>query len=139
MNHPTDEFVASFVGMETVLTGKVIRREEGTFVASLSGREIEIVGDAKPGETVVICIRPELVTLSKEAAAAPTSARNVFAGRIERLVSMGLYHRVMIDCGFPLVAYVTMGSVRELALTEGSRVTASFKATAVHGIIKDKA
>jgi tungstate transport system ATP-binding protein len=39
-----------------------------------------------------------------------------------------------VDCGFELVAYVTGQSLEELGLKEGKRITASFKATAVHVI-----
>jgi tungstate transport system ATP-binding protein len=44
---------------------------------------------------------------------------------------LGLYQKVHLDCGFPLVAYVTNHSLQELLLEEGKKVKASFKATAV--------
>ena len=65
---------------------------------------------------------------SKEA----TSARNLFPGRIVKIVSLGLYQKVQLDCGFPLVAYVTNHSLENLSLEEGKEVIASFKATAIH-------
>jgi tungstate transport system ATP-binding protein len=131
MNHPVNEFVASFVGVETILTGKVIKRNGGTFFASIQGQEIEAVGDAYPGETVVLCIRPENVTLSTRLSHEGTSARNVFPGRIEKIVSLGFYQKIELNCGFALVAYVTNHSLEELSLTEGKEVRASFKATAI--------
>jgi tungstate transport system ATP-binding protein len=136
MNQPVDEFVASFVGVETILTGKVIKRDGGTIVASVEGQEIEVVGDAHLGETVVLCIRPENVTLSIRSSQEGTSARNVFPGRITKIASLGLYQRVYLYCGFPLVAYVTNRSLEELSLTVGREVKASFKATAVTFIKK---
>jgi len=136
MNHPVDEFVASFVGVETILSGKVIRQNGGTFIASIEGHEIEAVGEAHLGETVVLCIRPENVTLSIRPSQEGTSARNVFPGRIMKITSLGLYQRVHLDCAFPLVAYVTNHSLKELSLTEGKEVSASFKATAVNVIRK---
>jgi tungstate transport system ATP-binding protein len=131
MNHPVNEFVASFVGVETILTGKVIKRNGGTFFASIQGQEIEAVGDAYPGETVVLCIRPENVTLSTRLSHEGTSARNVFPGKIEKIVSLGFYQKIELNCGFALVAYVTNHSLEELSLTEGKEVRASFKATAI--------
>ena len=136
MNQPVDEFVASFVGVETILSGKVIKRNGGTFIASVGGKEIEAVGDARLGENVVLCIRPENVTLSIRASQEGTSARNLFSGRIMKVTSLGLYQRVHLDCSFPLVAYVTNRSSEELSLTEGKVVGASFKATAVTVIRK---
>jgi molybdopterin-binding protein len=47
--------------------------------------------------------------------------------------------RVIIDCGFPLVALVTRRSVEELRLAEGAPVTAQFKATAPHLLRSRKA
>jgi tungstate transport system ATP-binding protein len=134
MNHPVDEFVASFVGVETILPGKVIRKDAGTFITTISGYEIEAVGDASLGESVVLCIRPENVILSTLPSNTMTSARNQFPGKIEKIVPLGFYQKVQLNCGFPLVAYVTNQSLENLLLKEGKEVTASFKATAIHFI-----
>jgi tungstate transport system ATP-binding protein len=131
MNHPANELVASFVGIETILSGKVVKKDGGTFVASVSGQEVEAVGDARLGEAVVLCVRPENVTLLTRPSQEGTSARNIFPGKIVKIISLGLYQKVHLDCGFPLVAYVTNHSLEELLLTEGKEVKASFKATAV--------
>jgi tungstate transport system ATP-binding protein len=138
MNQPVDEFVASFVGVETILTGEVIRSERGSFIASILGQEVEAVGEIRVGEQVVFCIRPENVTLTVPPHRETTSARNVFFGWIVKIVPMGLFHRVHLDCGFPLVAYVTSHSLEGLSLSEGKEVYASFKATAIHVIRKTK-
>ena len=138
MNYPVDEFVASFVGVETILRGKVEKENSQTFVASVSGNEIEAVGKVPVGEVVYLCIRPENVTLSTGASRETTSARNVFPGRIERITSLGPYQKVRLDCGFPLVAYVTRHSVEKLSLEEGKEVVASFKATGIHVIRKEE-
>ncbi|MGO8988047.1 MAG: ABC transporter ATP-binding protein [bacterium] len=135
-NHPVNELVASFMGVEAIWTGKVIKRDGGTFIASVKGQEIEAVGDVPLGETVVLCIRPENVTLSIRSSREGTSARNVFPGKILKVASLGLYQKVQLDCGFPLVAYVTNHSLEELSLVEGKDVRASFKATAVMVIRK---
>jgi tungstate transport system ATP-binding protein len=134
MNHPVDEFVASFVGVETILAGKVIRKDAGTFITTILGYEIEAVGDASLGESVVLCIRPENVILSTLPPNTMTSARNQFHGKIEKIVPLGLYQKVQLNCGFPLVVYVTNQSLENLSLKEGREVTASFKATAIHVI-----
>ena len=134
MYHPVNEFVASFVGVETILTGFVTRMGGGTFAASVSGKEIEAVGEVQLGEEVILCIRPENVVLSIPPSKELTSARNVFPGRVEKITSLGLYHKVQLDCGFPLVAYVTHHSLDNLSLKEGKEIVASFKATAIHVI-----
>jgi tungstate transport system ATP-binding protein len=136
MYHPVDEFVASFVGVETILTGAVTRKGGGTFAASVSGKEIEAVGEAELGETVTLCIRPEDVTLLTHSSKEATSARNVFLGKIVKITTLGLYQKIQLYCGFPLVAYVTHHSTENLSLGEGKEVMASFKATAIHVVRK---
>jgi tungstate transport system ATP-binding protein len=134
MNRPADEFVATFVGMETILPGRVVRVSDGVFVAAVEGGEIQAVGHVRTGERVLCCIRPEYVTLSTNTPSPGSSARNIFVGTIWKITPLGLFHRIHLDCGFELSAYVTCQSLEELALEEGKTVTASFKATAVHVI-----
>jgi tungstate transport system ATP-binding protein len=136
MNQPVDEFVASFVGTETILEGRVGDVNETSLIVNVNESKIEVVGRGKPGEAVLLCIRPENVTISIPEGNVKTSARNVFRGRIIRIVPLGLFHRVEISCGFHLVAYVTTHALEDLALQEGMEVTASVKATAIHVIRK---
>ena len=136
VNHPADEFVASFVGTETILSGEVAGTGAGMLSISVAGGQIYAVGSLEKGERVLCCIRPEQVTLSLSPPEASVSARNAFVARITRIVPLGLFHRVVLDSGFPLTAYVTSPSLASLALQEGSTVYASFKATAVHLIRK---
>jgi tungstate transport system ATP-binding protein len=134
MNRPINELVASFVGIETVLSGRVVSIEDGTFSADVRGCNIEAIGEALIGESVLLCIRPENVTLALDSSGETTSARNKFRGRIERIHSIGFYEKIRVDCGFKVVSYVTHHSARALALDEGKEVFVSFKATAVHAI-----
>jgi len=65
-----------------------------------------------------------------------TSARNVFPGKVEKIVPLGLYVKVQLHCGFPLVAYITTHSLENLKLAEGKEVIASFKATSIQVVKK---
>lgn len=137
MDRPVSEAVASFVGVETVLPGKVVRLSDGLFTAAVEGGEIEAVGNVRIGEELLCCIRPEHVTISPNGRPAVTSARNAFSGTIREITPRGLFYRIRVDCGFGIIAYVTRQSLEELMLTEGKQVTASFKATAVHVIHRE--
>lgn len=134
MNRPVDEFVASFVGMETLLSGRVLHAEGGTLAIDVRGIQVEAVGEARVGEAVLLGIRPESVTLFKDSPRVGTSARNRFEGRVEAVTSHGAVHKVLLDCGFPLAAYVTSRSLEDLQLRPATIVSASCKATAVHVI-----
>lgn len=133
INHPADAFLASFVGMETVVEGRVVDQGVGTFTVQVEGHRLEAVGEARPGQAVLVGIRPENVTLSLHADP-ESSARNAFPGRVLKLVPRGAFYRVELDCGFFLSATVTARSVEELGLEAERTVVASFKATAVHVI-----
>jgi len=131
INRPADAFVAEFVGMEAVLSGRVEGAGHGEFRVAAGGGVVVAAGEAVPGEEVRIGIRPENVTLSAQAEA-HSSARNSFPATVTRIVPRGPFFKVELDCGFFLAAYVTPVSLEELGLAEGSRVVARFKATAVH-------
>ena len=132
MYRPVDEFVASFVGVETIVAGTVVRASEGCLTVAANGREIEAVGVAAAGEEVSLCIRPESVVLSREPFGVGTSVRNTLHGAIVKITTMGLYQKVLIECGFSLVAYLTNRSMQRMDLKEGQTINASFKASAVH-------
>jgi tungstate transport system ATP-binding protein len=131
INHPVDAFVADFVGMETLLSGQVAASDGGVFRVAVGGREVVALGQARPGEDILVGVRPEHVTLSVQGATL-SSARNAFPGTVTRLVPMGPYFKVELDCGFFLTAFVTAFSLEELGLCPGRQVLATFKATSVH-------
>jgi molybdate transport system regulatory protein len=88
------------------------------------------VGDFPVGEGYAV-IRAEEIVLSLEAPSG--SARNRFRGTVSEVATLGALTRVTVDVnGVPLVASLTTRSAKELALAVGTRVTASFKAMAVH-------
>jgi len=132
MNKPANEFVANFVGMETILEGEVLSNRDQQMAVMVSGHEIDTVGDEKPGDHVYCCIRPENVTVSVSQPTGKSSARNMFPGRIVEIASMGPFLRLRLECGFTLTAYVTRESFANLELSEGKGIYASFKATSVH-------
>jgi tungstate transport system ATP-binding protein len=129
---PADADVAAFVGVETIVTGRVVSCQEGQIIVDANGLRLEAVGEMNLGRTVLFCLRPEDVTLWPKDGAPASSARNRLTGRILRLSPQGSLFRVVVDCGFPLMALVTRASAREMSLAEGMEVSASFKASAVH-------
>ncbi|MFQ5897259.1 MAG: ABC transporter ATP-binding protein [Candidatus Methylomirabilia bacterium] len=130
---PASEEVARFVGVETILDCRVLSAESGLALLEVGGGKIEVAAEAAPGDRVRLCLRPEDVTLMpRDASLVASSARNHVAGTVSRLTAAGAYVRVVVDCGFPLVALLTHRSVEELGIGEGAPVMATFKATAPH-------
>jgi tungstate transport system ATP-binding protein len=129
---PSDGDVAAFVGVETVIAGKVTTSREGQITVEANGLNLEAVGDIPAGTQVLYCLRPEDITLSILDRAGGSSARNQLSGHILRIAPSGPLVRVVVDCGVPVVALITRGSASDMKLVEGQAVTASFKATAAH-------
>jgi tungstate transport system ATP-binding protein len=129
---PVDEEVANFVGVETILPGKVIENQQGRVICETAVGNVEAVGDLAPGQSVRICLRPEDITLTIENGRKPTSARNHLHGVIRQIIPYGPLTRVLVDCGVSVMVLVTRASAEEMQLTPGLEVALAFKASAVH-------
>ena len=130
MDNPVDVFVAKLVGMEAVLNGKVLESSNGSLVISIYGKQVCALGQGKPEEEVNCCIRPENISVDTRNVSGEDG--NVFAGRITHVYSMGPFLKLNLDCGFPLISFVTRDAFAELGLAEGMDVYASFRAASVH-------
>jgi molybdate/tungstate transport system ATP-binding protein len=147
---PASPYIAEFLGAENVLAGTVHHLKDTApdwsashdDLSDLSARgkhaiefragplTLYTVGDAEEGPGHAV-IRAEEILLSVEPH--PSSARNVFRGRIIEVASSGALTRVTVDVqDTPIIAALTTRSVEELSLAAGNEVWASFKAMAVH-------
>lgn len=145
---PASPYIAEFLGAENVFAGSVRPIadgppdwQSGDFEGEAASERyhavefttgplsIYAVGAADGASYAVV--RAEDVVLSL--VAQPSSARNVFAGHIVEIATVGALSRVTLDVnGVPIVAALTTRSVQELKLSVGVRAFASFKAMAVH-------
>jgi len=157
LSAPLDEDVATFVGAETRLPGRVVSAHEGVALVDVGGCQIEAVSALGPGRAVLCCLRPEDVTLwsgnalrllageaSRPLSGSPgtsapgplprvvSSARNQLPGSVSRIVAQGSLVRVSVHCGVPLVASITRASAEDMGLAAGGSVIVTFKASAVH-------
>jgi tungstate transport system ATP-binding protein len=131
--HPVNARVASFVGMENMLTGRIIRISGDIAAVAVAGGEIDAaVNAAESGDAALCCIRPEDVTLFPRSHPFAAGVRNVFPGRIASISPLGPFYRVRVQCGFELAAYLTRQSLETGAFAEGLVVYASFSAESVH-------
>jgi molybdopterin-binding protein len=147
---PASPYIAEFLGAENVLAGTVHHLRDvapdwsasDANVPDISARgrhaiefragplTLYTVGDAAEGPGHAV-IRAEEILLSVEPH--PSSARNVFRGRIAEVASSGALTRVTVEVSdTPLIAALTTRSAEELALAQGQEIWASFKAMAVH-------
>ncbi len=131
--HPASEEVARFVGVETILEGRVTGKRDGLLSVQVNGARIEALGKAAVGERVLVCLRPEDLVIRRHGdQATQNSARNHLQGVIEDTTRLEAQYRLQIDCGPQVVALVTKQSFEEMGLAPGSHVVVTFKASAVH-------
>ena len=142
---PDDEEIASFVGVETVLPGMVFEVNQGQVTILVNGIQIHAVGQFEHEQPVVVCLRPEDITLWRNGDLPSSSARNRLPGVVLRLSPLGPLVRVEVACAEKntasakptnMVALVTRHSAEEMALAPGAAVTVTFKASAVHLITR---
>ena len=129
-NRPLCKEVADFVGIETIVEGRIIKKEDNLCHIKVNNKILEAISDFSVGKNVFVCIRPEDITISKHAET--TSARNCFKAKIIRNEPWMLEYKLTLDCDFNLVSFVTKQSVRDLNLEPGKDIYVSFKATAIH-------
>jgi molybdate transport system ATP-binding protein len=126
--HPSDTFVAEFLGIGNIIRGTAERTGNMARITTGTG-PVFSTASSITGE-VVATLHAEDVILSERPFA--SSARNCLYGTVTELIPFGSTVRVILDVGFPLTALLTRESCHDLHLEKGSRVYATFKASAVH-------
>lgn len=129
-NYPVSPEVARLVGVETVLRGVVREKKDGLLVVKVGRSEVMVRGQVEEGKETLLFIKPEDVLIARQKL--ESSIRNWFQGRILKVHSFGRLLQLEIDCGFLLKASVTQAAWEDLKLSEGEKVWAGVKATAIH-------
>jgi tungstate transport system ATP-binding protein len=129
---PDSTRIAHFVGIDNIHTGRIAGSEHRITRVEVAGVPL-YVGEAPPhpGKEVTVIFRGEDVTLGL-GEPARTSARNVLAGTVADIADIAPFVHVKVDCGFSVSALVTARSAEEMALSTGTPVWVSVKASAVH-------
>jgi len=127
-NHPKNEKMASFVGIENVLNGEIVGNRGGIAEISVGSHGSLFAVTEHESGSVKLFVRPEDVILSKEKC--DNTARNVMMGAIIDMQDMGPLTRVTLEND--VVALVTKRSLENMALNIGHQVYATFKTTSAH-------
>jgi tungstate transport system ATP-binding protein len=132
-HRPKGRDIARFVGIDPIGGGVVTENHDGHALIRIGTIWIEALTDISKGNAVILCVRPEEVTLTPAQGVSPkSSVRNQLPGRIVKMVPFGPFIRVTVDCGTPVTALITRRSCTELGFRVGTEVVAGVKATAVH-------
>jgi molybdate transport system ATP-binding protein len=133
---PRHPEVALAVGVETLVIGRIRRREQGIAVLDVGSAEISAADPGGEEAEFYVSIRAEDVTLER-GRAPHSSARNHLRGSVSEISLAGVLMKVTIDVGFLLVALVTRQAAADLELSKGAEISAVFKASAVHLIPRE--
>jgi molybdate/tungstate transport system ATP-binding protein len=122
---PSDREVADFLGMRNVMAVSKIKDS----LCHTCGVDID-VADAEETASY-IWIKPEEIVLSK--GPFESSARNQLRVKVEEWEHSGPLFTVRVSCGaLTLNALITYASFKELGISEGVNLYATFKSSAVH-------
>jgi molybdate transport system ATP-binding protein len=119
---PASPFVAEFTGAN-LLVGWARRTADGLTEVELDSGQLLVSADEAEGRVGAV-VHPWDISLARERPA--DSMQNHVAGTIESVVPVGNRLRVRVG---PITAEITERAADSLALREGDRVYASFKAT----------
>jgi molybdate transport system ATP-binding protein len=119
---PATDYVAKLVGLN-LYAG----RADGSHVALNRGGEFVVTGHGQHGD-VLVAVRPSAVTVSNERPQ-PSSARNTWPAKVTGLTMLADRVRLDVEGEPSALVDVTPAAVAELALSPGSRVWLTAKAT----------
>jgi molybdate transport system ATP-binding protein len=125
---PTSAFVADFTGA-VVLTGTTGAAEGELTMVDLDGGGTAASTDSASGR-VALSVYPWEITISQSPTLAHESAQNRLTAEITSITTIGNRVRLGLAAGQPLVAEVTGKAIEDLHLAVGTRVIATWKATA---------
>ena len=110
----------------------VALKGQDTIVSVITDNSVQRLG-LQPGMEVMAIVKAPSVMLGLEIDRQKISARNVLAGRVNRIVSGAVNDEVIIDLagGNTVTAILTSASVKRLDLAPGLEITAMIKASDV--------
>jgi molybdate transport system ATP-binding protein len=133
-NAPQGAPAVRAVGTENLFAGRVVeqRPAEGVTVVEVSSTRLEAAYNALPvGTQITVGVRAEDIIVARERLT-QTSARNVLAGRIKKIILTPEQTELIVACGVELKVSITAGTLAALDLREGGTVFLLIKARAVH-------
>ena len=134
---PERPFVASFIGENNLLPGRVLSVEHEISRVEAGGQVVQAfqVGLCKPGDPVTLAIRPERVCLAPK----PELYSNRFEARIEDITFLGDHLRLRVAvCGSTDFIIKIPNIVGHGAVLAGDRVQVGWTPTDCRALIPDE-
>jgi tungstate transport system ATP-binding protein len=132
---PASEEVAAIVGVNNRIPAVVEADRNGMVTVSFPGGAARVASDLEPGARVLLCLRPENISLDRLHGQDALKPMNQLHVKVERMSPwMGQYRIDLRSSDQPLVALINGATMSRLCLREGEEVLASFHSDAVHVI-----
>ena len=136
-SHPASREVAAFLGVETLVKGRVLSTADGISKVAMAHHQVMVAGSYPPEEEQLFCLRPEDISLFlPESRAEIQSDLNVISGTVMRVVPMETQFKVIVNCSFPVTVLVSKQEFIDLSLARDKQVLLAFKPRTVHAIPK---
>lgn len=129
---PANEAVARFVGIETIVPGRVVATSADSTTIEIGSIRLIAGPSWRTADRAVVCLRAEDVSLIVDATVQPPPGWNVLRGTVVSLVSWGTQVRVMVDCRVTVTALTTRLLAGSLGLRPGQKVRLAFSPLSVH-------
>jgi tungstate transport system ATP-binding protein len=129
--HPASEAVAEIVGVENRLPGVVEESVDEFTTIRVNQFKLKVAGRFDRVTRVVLCLRPEDVSLGREDCSADNLNR--LTGTVTGVSSGVTHRRITLNCGgLRLVALMEERACVALGFGQGEKVTATFDYRAAH-------
>ncbi|MGH6977218.1 MAG: ABC transporter ATP-binding protein [Stellaceae bacterium] len=134
---PVSRAAADILGFENQLAGRVEGGRGQLMRVTVAGGMLRATAaDATPATGEVYgAIRAENVRLVQPGIVSKDAADNRLAGTVVTLEPLGALTKIVLDCGFPLVACLMSRDVSDLGLAPGAAVAATIAAADVQVVV----
>ncbi|HEY6996809.1 MAG TPA: ABC transporter ATP-binding protein [Candidatus Binatia bacterium] len=128
---PNCDASAEIVGMSNRLPGTIQALDGATSSVQVSGQILRVASHLPAGKKVIVCIRPEQLSLQRGNSCA--GSYNQLKGRIINIVpGIGTYQTIL-DCGvFRLIASMARKRFLEGGYSEGDEIIVTVSPTSIH-------
>ncbi|TEB12859.1 Spermidine/putrescine import ATP-binding protein PotA [Pelotomaculum sp. FP] len=129
MTRPVSRTVASLVGVENMIPGKVVGTQDGVVLVQAGPHRLKSLAAVPVGTNVLILLRPEDIKIFKGVS---RHGDNSFGGKVSGLLPHNYLYKAVIDCGFPVIAFVNPEQVMGGEVLADNEITVQFSPDKVH-------
>lgn len=129
MTRPVNSTVASLVGVENMIPGKVLESPDKMTLVQAGPHRLKSSAVMAPGTDVLVLLRPEDIRIFKGSS---RHGYNSIGGKIKELLPHSYLYKAVIDCGFTLTALVNPEQVLGGEVMADNEITVQFSPDKAH-------